>query len=220
MERWTSTWSPGASSSPSASGREHPTVAVVEAPEVLPGHAEEIAARLLGELLGGEVPGRRGKGEALGLLLDDDGGHGLGIDLGAGDDDPVAPAGVLVGFEDHLGSPRTDDHGGVLADAEAILLLEIVDQGGDHLGGGAGRFPVVELLVEQQPLDHPVPAVVGGIEFREHPQRKRVGLDGVVVPEPGAVLGRPVGAEITIGLGRVHDRVEDQHRIVVAAGPL
>ena len=44
----------------------------------------------------------------------------------------------------------------LLADAQRALVLQYCDQRIDHLGGGARRLPLVELLVEEQPQDQPV----------------------------------------------------------------
>ena len=60
----------------------------------------------------------------------------------------------------------------VLPLAELPLVLQIVHQRVDHLGGGAGRLPVVELLVEHQPLHQAVAPAVVGLELGQRPQRK------------------------------------------------
>ena len=80
----------------------------------------------------------------------------------------------------------------VFAGAQGAFLFHEVDQGVDDLGSGAGGFPVVEVLVEEEPLHEAVATVVVGRELGERAQGEGVGLDGVVVPEPGAILGRPL----------------------------
>ncbi len=68
---------------------------------------------------------------------------------------------------------------------------------------------MIELLVEQQPLHQAVPARVIGPELAQHTERERVRLDRVVIPEPGAFLGRPESALVPRGHGGVHHALPD-----------
>ena len=72
------------------------------------------------------------------------------------------------------------------------------------------RVPVVQLLVEQQPLHQPRQVLVLGRHLHDGADREGVRLDGVVVPQPAPVLGRPVGAHVLVSFGRVHHRLPHQ----------
>src|SRR6266542_4909228 len=67
--------------------------------EVFPRDREEVAPVLQRELLGREVPRRRREREPLALLLDDDRGRRLRVELAARDDYLVLFTGVAVGLE-------------------------------------------------------------------------------------------------------------------------
>src|SRR5512136_1975545 len=79
---------------------------------------------------------------------------------------------------------------------------------------------MVELLVEEDPLDEALAARVARLQLQERPQGESVGLDRVVVPEPAAVLRRPARPAVLRRLGAVHDALPDERRILRPAHPL
>ena len=73
----------------------------------------------------------------------------------------------------------------------APVRLQVVDERVDHLGRRSRRLPLVQLLVQEEPLDEAVGARVGGRQLHQRPEREGLRLDRVVVPEPRPVLRAP-----------------------------
>ena len=170
-----------------------------------------------GQLLGRKVPRRRREGEPLAALGDGDrrvasSGRSSRPERRPGCACPcTGPARTRTSSS----VPRSRPH--VLAGAERALLLQVPDERVDDLGGRPRRLPLVHLLVEEQPLHQTVAARVRRIELHERAQRERLRLDRVVVPEPGAVLRRPVRAEVAVGLRGIHHARPHQRRVLRAA---
>src|SRR5690606_4830050 len=131
---------------------------LLDPPVPAPLDLEEVAAGFGRQLLGREVPGRRGEGEALGLLLDHDRRVALGDDLVPFEHALVLLAAVAGGLEDERRGAAAEADRELLARPEQLLALQPAGDREKDLGGGAGRLPVPELLVEEEPLDEPLVA--------------------------------------------------------------
>ena len=202
--------------------RERPQddlLALLLALEIGPLDREQVSVALLGHLLGAEVPGRAGEGHAFPAFGHPD-RRALRPDLVPGDDQLIFLARVLVRLEGErrlraagLGRDR-------LPDGERARLLQKISHGVDDLGRGPRRLPVVELLVEEEPLDESLAPRVGRFQLHERPQGEGVRLDRVVVPEPAAVLRGPARPAVDGRLGAVHDAVPDERRVLRPGRPL
>ncbi len=181
--------------------------------EVLPRDGEEVAAVFRRQLLRREMPRRRREGEPLALLLDDDRGRGLRVELVSRDDDLVLRARVAVGLEHEARPHAAHGHRRVLAEPERSLHLQVLRDRGDDFGRGPRGFPLVQLLVDEEPLHEPRAARIGGGELVFRAQREGLRLDRVVVPEPRPVLLGPGGPRVAVRFRRVHHAVPDELRV-------
>ena len=158
------------------------------------------------------MPGGGCENKALAFLLDGDGGRAR-IDLVARNHRLVFAARIFIRLEDVLDRPASHAHGGVFARRQGFLALQVVNEGIDDFGGGARGLPVVQFLVEEEPLDHAVLARILRRKLHQRLEREGMGFDRVVVPEPRPVLRGPESALILGSLCRIHDAREDQFGI-------